>query len=413
MSKIEKILSREIIDSRGNPTVEVDLFLEGGAWGRGVVPSGASTGSHEALELRDGDSKRYLGKGVRKALGNIQEVLFPKIKGFPAGNQGELDRILIETDGTETKSKVGANAILAVSLAYARASAVVAQQPFYQYLGQLSGQMGELLPVPMMNLVNGGRHADNNIDFQEFMIVPHGFGSFTEALRAGVEVFHCLKKILSGRGLSTAVGDEGGVAPRLSSNEQAVELLLEAIDKSGYQAGKEIGIALDVAASEFYKGDASEMISLLSQWAQKYPLVSVEDGLAEDDWQGWQKMTEILGGKLQLVGDDIFVTNTKILEKGIAQKVANAILIKPNQIGTLTETLETIELARRSGYKIIISHRSGETEDTTIADLAVGTDAGQIKTGGLSRSDRLAKYNQLLRIEERLGKRARFAGLPH
>lgn len=423
MSQIKKIASREIIDSRGNPTVELDLWTTEGILGRAAVPSGASTGSREALELRDQDPKRFLGKGVRKVLGNIEQIIAPKIKGFNLGQQDLLDRLLIELDGTENKARLGANGILAVSLAYARASAATRSQPFFEYCAELSGQKGTLLPVPLMNVLNGGSHADNNVDFQEFMIVPHGFENFAEALRAGAETFHNLKKILKDKNLSTAVGDEGGVAPRLKSNEEAVEILLAAIAKAGYEAGKQISLAMDVAASEFFEGDhyvlaksdksqktSANLINLYKDWSEKYPIVSIEDGLAEGDWAGWSQLTQTLGKKLQLVGDDIFVTNPKIFAEGIEKKVANSILIKLNQIGTLTETLETIHMARQAHYTNVISHRSGETEDTTIADLAVGCHAGQIKTGGLSRTDRLAKYNQLLRIEEQLGSKAHYAG---
>jgi enolase len=420
MSTIIDITAREILDSRGNPTIEVDVALESGAAGRAAVPSGASTGEHEALELRDGDAKRYLGKGVTQAVTNVVEVIAPALNGIEATEQVAIDRLMLDLDGTPNKGKLGANAILGVSMAVARAAANDLEMPLYRYLG---GPMARLLPTPLMNILNGGAHATNTVDFQEYMIVPVGAETFADALRMGAEVFHALKKVLVGRKLSTGVGDEGGFAPDLASDEDAIKVVLEAIEKAGYAPGTEIALALDCAASELYKGgtytfkksgggsrDAEGMIELYSQWIEKYPIVSIEDGLAEDDWEGWAKLTEALGGRVQLVGDDIFVTNTERLGRAIAEDVGNAILVKVNQIGTLTETLEAIELARSSSYNSIISHRSGETEDTFIADLAVATNAGQIKTGSASRSDRIAKYNQLLRIEEQLADVADFAG---
>jgi enolase 1/2/3 len=419
-TRIEWVEGREILDSRGNPTVEAEVILESGVVGWAAVPSGASTGEHEAVELRDGDPKRYLGKGVRKAVEHIGKVIAPALKGREASEQAELDRLLISLDGTPNKSRLGANAILAVSLASARAAADALDLPLYRYLG---GVQATILPVPLMNILNGGAHADNNVDFQEFMIVPLGAPSFSEALRMGVETFHHLKKVLHKKGYSTSVGDEGGFAPNLRSNTEAVEEVLEAITAAGYRPGQDIALALDPAASEFFqdgnyvfkKSDksthtAAQMVEFWSGWVRQYPIVSIEDGLAEDDWEGWGLLTEALGSRVQLVGDDIFVTNTRLLAQGIEQKVANSILIKVNQIGTLTETLEAIDLARRHSYSAIISHRSGETEDAFIADLAVATGAGQIKTGSGSRSDRIAKYNQLLRIEEELGSDARFLG---
>ncbi len=418
--EITKIIGREILDSRGNPTVEADVYLADGAMGRAAVPSGASTGAHEAVELRDDDKERYLGKGTRTAAGNIAEHISPALAGLDAEHQIEIDQLMIELDGTPNKSRLGANAILAVSLAAARASANSLQTPLYRYLG---GVGACLLPVPMMNILNGGAHADNSVDPQEFMIVPHGAERFSEALRWGAEVFHTLKGVLKKRGYSTSVGDEGGFAPNLKSNEEAVEAVLEAITLAGYTPGEQISIALDPAASEFYDADAKkyifkksdksqrtseQMVEFWMKWVRDYPIVSIEDGMAEDDWDGWKLMTERLGKQIQLVGDDLFVTNTERLATGIERGIANAILIKVNQIGTLTETLEAIKMASDAGYKSVISHRSGETEDAFIADLAVATGAGQIKTGSASRTDRIAKYNQLLRIEEELGSAARF-----
>ncbi|MBI2082958.1 MAG: phosphopyruvate hydratase [Deltaproteobacteria bacterium] len=419
-SKILAINAREIIDSRGWPTVEADVVLDNQMIGRAAVPSGASTGSFEAIELRDGDSKRYLGKGVRRAIQNIHSLISEKLKGFEIGRQGDLDRLLLEIDGTKEKSHLGANAMLAVSLAYARATALAKKIPLYRLLSDLAQESGTLLPVPFMNVINGGRHADNNIDIQEFMIVPIG-ERFSHSLQIGVEVFQNLKKLLSSKNLSTAVGDEGGFAPRVDSNRQVLELLCEAIKKAGYRAGKEVFLGLDVAASEFFmngeyrlrteegvKRTAAELSDYYRRLKNDFELISIEDGLAEEDWSGWVSMTRQMGGVLQLVGDDLFVTNPDRLRKGIELKAGNAILIKVNQIGTLSETLETIRLAKSHGYRCLISHRSGETEDSFIADLAVGVEAGQIKTGSLARSERLAKYNQLLRIEEELGKSARF-----
>ncbi len=416
MPVIKEVNAREVLDSRGNPTVEADVILDSGIIGRAIVPSGASTGEHEALELRDGDKSRYLGKGVLKAVSNIKTVIAPKIKDLEP-NFMELDKIMLKIDGTENKSKLGANAILAVSMAAAHAQAKVERKPLYKYLG---GKNATILPIPHMNILNGGLHADNNLDFQEFMIMPIGFGSFKDALRAAVETFHNLKSILKSKKLSTSVGDEGGFAPNLKSNEEAMGLILDAITKAGYKPGKDIFLALDVASSSFYKDGSynvegqkktsSDLISLYGSLADKYPLVSIEDGLAEDDWDGWKELTKALGGKLQLVGDDLFVTNTKRLKEGIEKNVANSILIKVNQIGSLSETLDCIELAGENNYSAVISHRSGETEDTTIAHLAVATGVGQIKTGSLSRTERIAKYNELLRIEEELGKSAVYAG---
>ncbi len=420
-TQIQQINAREILDSRGHPTVEAEVILGSGVLGRAAVPSGASTGEHEAVELRDGDSKRYLGKGVTKAVENIVAQIGPAIGSMDAMEQRAVDNRMIELDGTPNKGRLGANAILAVSLATARAAAAHQRAPLYRYLG---GAGANLLPVPMMNILNGGAHADNNVDFQEFMVMPVGADSFSEALRWGVEVFHALKSVLKKRGYSTSVGDEGGFAPSLKSNEEAIQVVLEAIEKAGYRAGEDIAIALDPASSELYqdgryvfkKSDKSsktseEMVRFWSDWVRQYPIVSIEDGLAEDDWEGWRVLTRELGGRIQLVGDDLFVTNVERLQRGIESGVANSILIKVNQIGTLSETLDAIELARRNGYTAVISHRSGETEDTLIADLAVATSAGQIKTGSASRSDRTAKYNQLLRIEEQLGNSARFLGL--
>jgi enolase len=411
---ISKVRAREILDSRGNPTIEVDMFLNDGTLGRAAVPSGASTGEHEALELRDGDKARYLGKGVLKAVANVDNVIGPEVKGRDPFKQKELDRFMIELDGTPTKSKLGANAILGVSLAAAKAAANSKCLPLYRYLG---GTKAVTLPVPLMNIVNGGLHADNSLDLQEFMIAPIGAVNFHEALRMGSETFHNLKSILKKRGDSTAVGDEGGFAPNLKANEEALELITQAIAAAGYKPGRDISIALDPASSSFFKDckyvfktegtkSADDMIRMYAGWINKYPIVSIEDGLAENDWTGWKQMTKELGGKVQLVGDDLFVTNVKFRKRGIKENCANSILIKVNQIGSLTETLDTISLALRNGYTAVISHRSGETEDTTIADLAVATNVGQIKTGSLCRSERIAKYNQLLRIEEELGKKA-------
>jgi enolase len=420
MSTIIDIRAREIIDSRGNPTVEADVTLASGAFGRAAVPSGASTGEHEALELRDGDADRYGGKGVQMAVQSIEERIAPALDGLIATDQMTIDRLLIELDGTPNKGKLGANAILAVSMAVARAAAEDVGLPLYRYLG---GPMARTLPVPMMNILNGGAHATNTVDFQEYMVVPVGAENFADAVRMGAEVFHALKKVLVKRKLSTGVGDEGGFAPDLKTDEEALKVVVEAIESAGYAPGKEVAIALDCAASELFKAgkytfkksgagtkSAEGMIELYTSWLDEYPIVSIEDGLAEDDWDGWAKLTASLGDRLQLVGDDLFVTNTERLARGISGDVANAILIKLNQIGTLTETLEAIELARANGYQSIISHRSGETEDTFIADLAVATGAGQIKTGSASRTDRVAKYNQLLRIEEQLGDIAEFPG---
>ena len=423
MTQIELILAREILDSRGNPTVEADVILGSGARGRAAVPSGASTGEHEALELRDGDKTRHGGKGVLKAVRNINEVIAPELEGMEASEQRELDNAMRELDGTQTKSKLGANAILAVSMAAARAMADHLGIELYQYLG---GSIANLLPTPMMNILNGGAHADNNVDFQEFMVMPVGATSFSEALRWGVETFHILKGVLKKRGYNTAVGDEGGFAPSVKSNTEAIEVVLEAITQAGYKPGEQIAIALDPAASEFYdstkkkyvfkKSDKSEhsseqMVEFWADWVRQYPIVSLEDAFAEDDWEGWKMQTAELGNKIQLVGDDIFVTNIGILQRGIDSGVANSILIKLNQIGSVSETIDAINLARENGYTTVISHRSGETEDTFIADFAVATGAGQIKTGSASRTDRIAKYNQLLRIEEELGPAARFFGL--
>jgi enolase 1/2/3 len=423
MTTIVDILGREILDSRGNPTVEVEVLLESGVIGRAAVPSGASTGEHEAVELRDGDKNRYNGKGVLKAVENINEKIADELIDFDAADQVTIDQYLINLDGTENKGNLGANAILGVSLACAKAAAEALGLPLYRYIG---GTNARTLPVPMMNILNGGKHADNNVDFQEFMIMPAGAPSFQEALRMGSETFHALKSVLSKKGYNTAVGDEGGFAPNLKSNEEAIEVILEAINKAGYKAGTDIYLALDPASSEmflkdknvyqFFKSDkseksAAEMVEYYAKWIKQYPIVSLEDGLAEDDWDGWQILTEKLGDKIQLVGDDIFVTNTERLSQGIQKGVANSILIKVNQIGTLTETLEAIEMAKKAGYTNVISHRSGETEDTTIADIAVATNAGQIKTGSISRTDRIAKYNQLLRIEEELDSAAVFPGL--
>jgi enolase len=420
MSAILDIVAREILDSRGNPTVEVDVTLESGFGGRAAVPSGASTGEHEAVELRDGDKTRYLGKGVQKAVANVSERIAPEVIGMDALDQGEIDQLLIDLDGTPNKSALGANAILGVSLACAKAAAASLSLPLYRYVG---GVYAHQLPVPMMNILNGGKHADNNVDLQEFMVVPVGASTFHEALRMGTEVFHLLKAILKGKGHNTAVGDEGGFAPNLQSNEEALVVIVEAIKQAGYTPGGEVAIALDAAASEFYHGGkyvlqdekkkertAAEMVAFYEDLVGRYPIISIEDGLAQDDWEGWRELTARLGKKIQIVGDDIFVTNRERLARGIKEGVANSILIKLNQIGTLTETLSAIEMAKKAGYTAVISHRSGETEDTTIADVAVATNAGQIKTGSASRTDRVAKYNQLLRIEEELGEQGSFAG---
>jgi len=420
MSWIEHVSAREILDSRGNPTVEAEVLLVSGESGKACVPSGASTGAHEAIELRDGDKRRYLGKGVLKAVANVNDLIAPELEGLDALDQAEIDRTLIELDGTQNKSKLGANAILSVSLATARAAATSLKLPLYSYLG---GPNARTLPVPMMNIINGGAHADNNVDFQEFMIVPVGAQSFREALRMGAEIFHTLKSVLKKKGYATSVGDEGGFAPSLRSNEEAIETILEAISKAGYQANRDCLLALDPAASEFFDGknyvfkksykrrlSSREMVAFWQRWCDQYPIISIEDGMAESDWDGWKILTDTLGQRVQLVGDDLFVTNTTFLRKGIDLGVTNSILIKVNQIGTLTETLDCIELAKTHGRTAVISHRSGETEDPFIADLAVATNAGQIKTGSLSRTDRIAKYNQLLRIEEDLQGAARFPG---
>ncbi len=419
MSAIVDIVGREILDSRGNPTVECDVLLESGVMGRAAVPSGASTGSREANELRDGDPKRYLGKGVMRAVEHVNTEISEAVLGLDASEQAFLDRTLIDLDGTDNKSRLGANSILAVSMAVARAAAEESGLPLYRYFGG-SGAMQ--LPVPMMNVINGGAHANNNLDLQELMIIPIGAPSFREAVRYGAEVFHALKKIIHDKNMSTAVGDEGGFAPSVANHEAAIQLILEAIDKAGYTAGEQIAIGLDCAASEFYKDgkytlgsegltlSAPEWTDILATWADKYPIISIEDGMAENDWDGWKHLTDRLGKKVQIVGDDLFVTNTAILKEGIEKRIANSILIKINQIGTLTETFAAIEMAKRANYTAVISHRSGETEDSTIADIAVGTNAGQIKTGSMSRSDRMAKYNQLLRIEEDLGDVASYPG---
>ena len=421
MTKIQSIEAREILDSRGNPTVEVDVTLESGAAGRAAVPSGASTGEHEAIELRDGDKKRFLGKGVSKAVKNVTEKILPALRGLDSLDQLTVDHTMLKLDGTETKSKLGANAILAVSLANAKAAAAVLNQPLFRYLG---GPNAKVLPVPMANVINGGAHSDAPIDFQEFMIQPHGFTSFSEGLRAITEIFHALKSVLKKKGLSTAVGDEGGFAPKLDSAEAALEVILQAVKDAGYKAGKEIFLALDVASSEFYTGNENyvfkkssgqklsgdELVDFYVKLCSKYPIVSIEDGCAEGDWTTWKKLTDKLGGKIQLVGDDLFVTNVKFLQKGIDTGTANSILVKVNQIGSLTETLDAVQLAQTHKYTAVLSHRSGETEDSTISDIAVATNCGQIKTGSLSRTDRTAKYNQLLRIEQLLGKNAIYAG---
>ncbi|KAB2879520.1 phosphopyruvate hydratase [bacterium] len=420
MSHIHYIQGREVLDSRGNPTVEVEIFLESGAIGRAIVPSGASTGEHEAVELRDGDKTRYLGKGVQKAVKNVNTLISKALMHVDADDQHELDHIMIDLDGTPNKSKLGANAILGVSLAAARAMSIETGLPLYQYIG---GIQANTLPVPMMNIINGGAHADNNVDFQEFMIMPVGAKSFTEGLRMGAEIFHHLKAVLKSKKLNTAVGDEGGFAPNLKTNDEALDVIMEAIGKAGYKAGKDIMIALDPASSEFFadgkyvfkKSDGSkktseQMVKFYENWVRQYPIISIEDGMAENDWKGWKMLTEAVGDKVQLVGDDIFVTNPKFLSKGISLGVANSILVKVNQIGTLTETIDTVQMAHNAGYTAVMSHRSGETEDTTIADIAVALNCGQIKTGSASRTDRIAKYNQLIRIEEALGARAVYPG---
>lgn len=420
MSIIEQVWAREILDSRGNPTIEAEVILEDGTKGRAAVPSGASTGEHEAVELRDGDDYRYLGKGVLTAVENVNDKIFSEIQGLDCLDQTLIDETMLALDGTANKSNLGANAMLAVSLANARAAASILQMPLYRYLG---GVNAKTLPVPMMNILNGGAHADNNVDFQEFMVMPVGAENFAEALRTGAEIFHNLKSVLKSRGYSTSVGDEGGFAPNLRSNEEAVETILEAIEKSGYKAGENVMLALDPAASEFFKDGkyifkksdnreltSDQMANYWADWCDKYPIISIEDGMAENDWEGWVNLTDQVGDRVQLVGDDLFVTNVRFLEKGIEEGAANSILIKVNQIGTLTETLDAIELARTNNMTTVISHRSGETEDTFIADLAVATNAGQIKTGSLCRSDRIAKYNQLLRIEEDLGDSAKYPG---
>ena len=421
MTEIIDVLAREILDSRGNPTVEVEVLLESGYVGTAAIPSGASTGEHEAVELRDGDKNRYGGKGVLNAVQNVNDIIAEEVIGFDATDQIMIDKLMIDLDGTENKGKLGANAILGVSLAVAKAAANAMGLPLYQYLG---GVNAKVLPVPMMNILNGGKHADNNVDLQEFMIMPVNAPNFRESLRMGVQTFHFLKKVLGGKGYNTAVGDEGGFAPDLKSNEEAVEVILEAIETAGFKAGKDIYLALDPASSEFFdaqrkvymlKSEKKElspekMVDYYANWVKKYPIISIEDGMAEDDWDGWKIMTDKLGKKIQLVGDDIFVTNTKRLKMGIGKGITNSILIKLNQIGTVTETLDCIEMAHRAGFTTVISHRSGETEDSTIADVAVAVNAGQIKTGSASRSDRIAKYNQLLRIEEMLGEEAQFYG---
>ncbi len=423
MPYITDVYAREVLDSRGNPTVEVEVYTDSGAFGRALVPSGASTGEHEAVELRDGDKNRYLGKGVEKAVANVNEVIAPEILGLDVTQQALIDKIMIELDGTPNKGKLGANAILGVSMACARAAADFVGLPLYLYLG---GFNAKELPTPMMNIINGGSHADNNVDFQEFMIMPVGAPTFKEALRMGAEVFHALKAVLKGKGYNTAVGDEGGFAPNLGSNEEALQVILEAIEKAGYVAGKDVMLAMDVASSEFYdkenkvyvlegeggkKLTSAQLVDFYAELVEKYPIISIEDGLDENDWDGWKILTEKLGKKIQLVGDDLFVTNTTRLTRGIEEGIANSILIKVNQIGTLTETFEAIEMAKKAGYTAVVSHRSGETEDSTISDIAVATNAGQIKTGSMSRTDRIAKYNQLLRIEDELGEVAKYNGL--
>jgi enolase len=419
MTIISNVYAREVLDSRGNPTVEVEVYLESGAFARAIVPSGASTGAHEAVELRDGDKSRYLGKGVLKAVENVNEIIAPEVIGMDALDQVGVDQLMIELDGTPNKSKLGANAILAVSMAVARAAAEALDVPLYVYLG---GFNAKTLPVPMMNIINGGEHADNNIDVQEFMVIPVGAPSFKEALRTGAEIFHSLKSVLKDKGLNTAVGDEGGFAPNLSSNEEAIVTILSAIEKAGYKPGVDVFLGMDVASTEFYKDGkyhlagegksftSAEWVDFLADWADRYPIISIEDGCSEDDWDGWKLLTERLGDKIQLVGDDLFVTNTERLSRGIEEGIGNSILVKVNQIGTLTETFDAIEMAKRAGYTAVISHRSGESEDSTIADIAVATNAGQIKTGAPSRTDRVAKYNQLLRIEDELSEVGRYAG---
>ena len=421
MAFIEDVIAREVLDSRGNPTVEVEVLLDDGSLGRAIVPSGASTGVHEAVELRDGDKSRYLGKGTLKAVENVNEIIADEIIGWEAFDQVGIDKFLIELDGTPNKGRLGANAILGVSMAVARAAADSVGLPLFQYLG---GVNGKTLPTPLMNILNGGSHADNTVDIQEFMIMPVGADTFREALRMGAEVFHSLKSVLKGKGMNTAVGDEGGFAPNLATNEEAIQVIIEAIEKAGYKPGDDVKIAMDVAASEFYDADenvykltgegvtrtSAEMVEYLTSLCDKYPVISIEDGLAEDDWDGWKLLTDALGDRVQLVGDDLFVTNTARLSEGIAKGIANSILIKVNQIGTLTETFDAIEMAKKAGYTAVVSHRSGETEDTTIADIVVGLNAGQIKTGSLSRTDRIAKYNQLLRLEEILDTGAQYAG---
>jgi len=421
MTRITDVRAREILDSRGNPTVEVEVYLASGFRGRAAVPSGASTGENEALELRDKDPKRYLGKGVKKAVQNVNEIIAEEVVGMEATDQRGIDNMLIKLDGTKNKGKLGANAMLGVSLAAARAAAEALEVPLYKYIG---GVNAHVLPVPMMNILNGGQHADNNVDVQEFMVMPVGAKCFSEALRMGAEVFHALKSVLKKQGLNTSVGDEGGFAPNLGSNVEAIEVILKAIKAAGYKAGKDIWLALDCASSEYYKDKkyvlsaeakpeltAQENVQFLADWARQYPIISIEDGMAEGDWAGWKQLTQALGGTVQLVGDDLFVTNTQYLSRGIKEGIANSILVKVNQIGTLSETLDAVQMAQRAGYTAVISHRSGETEDSTIADLVVATNAGQIKTGSASRSDRIAKYNQLLRIEEELGDQAEFPGM--
>ncbi|WP_334074037.1 MULTISPECIES: phosphopyruvate hydratase [Paenibacillus] len=420
MTIISDVYAREVLDSRGNPTVEVEVYLESGAIGRAIVPSGASTGAHEAVELRDDDKSRYLGKGVLKAVENVNEIIAPEVIGMDALDQLGIDKLMIALDGTPNKGKLGANAILAVSMAVARAAADALDLPLYVYLGGFNAKQ---LPVPMMNIVNGGAHADNNVDVQEFMVLPVGAPTFKEALRIGAEIFHNLKSVLKAKGLNTAVGDEGGFAPNFTSNEDALSSIMEAITKAGYKPGEDVFLGMDVASTEFFKdgkyhleGEGksftpAEFVDLLSSWVDKYPIITIEDGCSEDDWEGWKLLTEKLGNKIQLVGDDLFVTNTERLEKGIKDGIGNSILIKVNQIGTLTETFDAIEMAKRAGYTAVVSHRSGESEDSTIADIAVATNAGQIKTGAPSRTDRIAKYNQLLRIEDQLGELAQYNGL--
>ncbi len=419
MTIISNVYAREVLDSRGNPTVEVEVYLESGYIGRAIVPSGASTGAFEAVELRDGDKGRYLGKGVEKAVENVNEIIAPEVIGFDALDQVSVDNMMIELDGTPNKAKLGANAILAVSMAVARAAAEALQVPLYTYLGGFNAKQ---LPVPMMNIINGGEHADNNIDVQEFMVIPVGAVTFKEALRTGAEIFHNLKAVLKDKGLNTAVGDEGGFAPNLGSNEEAITTIISAIERAGYKPGVDVYLGMDVASTEFYRDGkyhlegegksytSAEFVDLLASWVDKYPIISIEDGCSEDDWEGWKLLTDKLGSRVQLVGDDLFVTNTERLSRGIEEGIGNSILVKVNQIGTLTETFDAIEMAKRAGYTAIISHRSGESEDTTIADIAVATNAGQIKTGAPSRTDRVAKYNQLLRIEDQLADVAQYAG---